>query len=133
MSERRRRGGGRAARQAQRATADVAFKTHVQRKLPPVNVLDDEGLAQIESNAETILSEVGVAFQDFPRALDLWRDAGADVDGEMVRFPRGMCREIVQATAPAAYIQHARNPARSVPIGGDATVFVPNYGVAVRH
>ena len=39
-----------------------------------------------------------------------------------------MCREIVQASAPAAYTQHARNPARSVPIGGDATVFVPNYG-----
>ena len=128
MSERRRRGGGRAARQAQRATADVGFHTHLKRTLPPVNVLDDEGLCQIESNAETILSEVGVAFQDFPRALELWRDAGADVDGEMVRFPRGMCREIVQANAPAAYTQHARNPARSVPIGGDSTVFAPNYG-----
>lgn len=128
MNERRRRGGGRAARQAQRTTAEVAFNTHVQRRLPPVSVLDEEGLTQIEENAETILSEVGVAFQDFPRALELWRDAGADVDGEMVRFPRGMCREIVQATAPAAYTQHARNSARSVPIGGDATVFAPNYG-----
>ncbi len=128
MSERRRRGGGRAARQAQRATADAAFNTHVQRRLPPVGVLDSEGLAQIERNAETILSEVGVAFQDFPRALELWRDAGADVDGELVRFPRGLCREIVEATAPATYLQHARNPDRSVPIGGDATVFAPNYG-----
>ena len=129
MTERpRRRGGGRAARQAQRTAADVAVNTHLQRSLPPVSVLDEAGLAQIEANAETILSEVGVAFQDFPRALELWRDAGADVDGEMVRFPRGMCREIVQSNAPAAYTQHARNPARSVPIGGDATVFVPNYG-----
>ncbi len=42
------------------------------------------------------------------------RDAGADVDGERVRFPRGMCRSIVQASAPAAYVQHARNPAHSV-------------------
>ena len=89
MSDRRRRGGGRAARQAQRATADLAFNTHVHRSLPPVNVLDDEGLSQIESNAETILSEVGVAFQEFPRALELWRDAGAEVDGDMVRFPAG--------------------------------------------
>ena len=129
MTERtRRRGGGRAARQAQRTAADVAVNTHLQRSLPPVSVLDEAGLAQIEENAERILSEVGVAFQDFPRALELWRDAGADVDGEMVRFPRGMCREIVQSNAPAAYTQHARNPARSVPIGGDATVFVPNYG-----
>ena len=106
----------------------MAFNTHVQRTLPPVNVLDADGLIQIEENSETILSEVGVAFQDFPRALELWRDAGAEVDGEMVRFPRGMCREIVQATAPSTYLQHARNPARSVPIGGDATVFAPNYG-----
>ncbi|MCY4518583.1 MAG: trimethylamine methyltransferase family protein [Acidimicrobiaceae bacterium] len=129
MTERtRRRGGGRAARQAQRTAADVAVNTHLRRSLPPVSVLDEAGLAQIEENAETILSEVGVAFQDFPRALELWREAGADVEGEMVRFPRGMCREIVQSNAPAAYTQHARNPARSVPIGGDATVFVPNYG-----
>ena len=129
MTERtRRRGGGRAARQAQRAATDVVINTHLQRMLSPVSVLDEAGLAQIEENAETILSEVGVAFQDFPRALELWRDAGADVDGEMVHFPRGMCREIVQANAPSEYIQHARNPARSVPIGGDATVFAPNYG-----
>ncbi len=129
MTERtRRRGGGRAARQAQRSAADVAVNTHLRRSLSPVSVLDEAGLAQIEENAETILSEVGVAFQDFPRALELWRDAGADVEGEMVRFPRGMCREIVQSNAPAVYTQHARNPARSVPIGGDATVFVPNYG-----
>ena len=35
---------------------------------------------------------------------------GADVDGERVRFPRGMCRSIVQATAPAVYTQHAPQP-----------------------
>ena len=129
MSERtRRRGGGRAARQAQRSAGDETVRTHLQRTLRPVSVLDEAGLAQIEDNAETILSEVGVAFQDFPRALELWRDAGADVDGELVRFPRGLCRQIVQGAAPATYTQHARNPARSVPIGGDATVFVPNYG-----
>jgi trimethylamine---corrinoid protein Co-methyltransferase len=34
----------------------------------------------------------------------------------------------VTATAPSSYVQHARNPARSVTIGGDATVFAPNYG-----
>ena len=129
MSERtRRRGGGRAARQALRAASDDITHTHLTRKLVPVSVLDEEGLAQIEANAETILSEVGIAFQEFPRALELWRDAGADVDGELVRFPRGLCRQIVQDNAPSEYIQHARNPARSVPIGGDATVFAPNYG-----
>ncbi|MEM7142733.1 MAG: trimethylamine methyltransferase family protein [Actinomycetota bacterium] len=133
MSEnegRRRRGGGRAGRQAARAETGEATVAYLERRLPPVEMLDEEGLVQIEENADIILSEVGVAFQDFPQALDLLRDAGADVDDatEMVRFPRGMCREIVQASAPAAYTQHARNPARSVRIGDNSTVFAPNYG-----
>ncbi|MBT4303107.1 MAG: trimethylamine methyltransferase family protein, partial [Actinobacteria bacterium] len=70
----------------------------------------------------------GIDFRDYPSALALLKNAGASVDGERVRFPRGMCREIVTATAPAVYTHHARNPSRSVQIGGDATVFVPAYG-----
>ena len=31
------------------------------------------------------------------------------------------------------YTQHARNPARSVQIGGDATVLAPNYGSPFVH
>lgn len=123
-----RRGGGRAGRQATRAGAAAETVAYLERRLAPVDMLDEEGLARIEENAEIILSEVGVAFQDFPDALDLWREAGADVDGDLVRFPKGMCRELVTATAPASYIQHARNPARSVKIGENTTVFAPNYG-----
>ena len=44
-----------------------------------------------------------------------------------------MCRQIVQATAPAVYTQHARNPDHNVQIGGDATVFAPNYGSPFVH
>ena len=40
----------------------------------------------------------------------LFAAAGADVDGERVRFPRGMCRSIVQATAPRSL-----HPARAQP------------------
>jgi trimethylamine--corrinoid protein Co-methyltransferase len=50
------------------------------------------------------------------------------VQGERVRFPRGMCRSLIQKTAPREYTQHARNPARSVVMGGKNTVFAPNYG-----
>ena len=46
----------------------------------------------------------------------------------MVYFPKGMCREIVEKNAPTSYIQHARNPERSVKIGENTTVFAPNYG-----
>lgn len=57
----------------------------------------------------------------------MWRDAGADVKGERVRFPKGLCRELLKS-APSSFTQHARNPAKSVQIGGDSTVFVPVYG-----
>jgi trimethylamine--corrinoid protein Co-methyltransferase len=93
-----------------------------------VELVPEEGLLQIEHNADTILEEIGIDFRDYPSALALLKNAGASVDGERVRFPRGMCREIVTATAPAVYTHHARNPSRSVQIGGDATVFVPAYG-----
>ena len=128
MSEARgRRSGGRAGRRAARAvSAETA--PYLVRRVPPVDILDVESLEQIERNAETILSEVGIAFQDFPEALELWRAAGAAIDGELVRFPPGLCRQIVQDNAPAVYTQHARNPARNVQVGGDATVFAPNYG-----
>ena len=129
MSERRgRRGGGRAGRQAARTASQVIAAPVLERRLPPVEMLDEAGLAQIEENAETILSEIGIAFQEFPEALDRWGEAGADVDGQLVRFPRGLCRQIVTDHAPAEYTQHARNPERSVRVGGNATVFAPNYG-----
>ena len=35
-----------------------------------------------------------------PDALELFGAAGASVEGELVRFPSGICRQIVQATAP---------------------------------
>ena len=123
-----RRSGGRSGRRAARAAQGQESKPFLKRRLEPVEVLDEAGLLQIEENAETIMNEVGVAFQDFPDALELWRAAGAEVDGDLVRFPRGLCRELVQSTAPQVFTQHARNASRSVQIGGDSTVFAPNYG-----
>ena len=135
MSEERRgrRSGGRAGRQAARANAAASAATptgdaFLWRRLTPFQIMEEEGLAQIEHNADTILEQVGINFVDYPEALRLLGDAGADIDGQRVRFPRGMCRKIVSENAPETYIQHARNPARSVQIGGDATVFAPNYG-----
>jgi len=124
----RRRSGGRAARQAARLHAHVEREPFLTRTLKPFEVLDEEGLATIELNADTILEEVGVEFRNDPEALRVLRDGGADVQGERVRFPRGMCRQIVQATAPREFVQYARNEANNVRIGGDATVFAPNYG-----
>ena len=52
-----RRGGGRAGRQATRAGAAAETVAYLVRRLAPVDMLDDEGLARIEENAEIILSE----------------------------------------------------------------------------
>jgi trimethylamine--corrinoid protein Co-methyltransferase len=123
-----RRGGGRAARQAARLHAVAEHVPFITRTMTPVEVLSDEGLTLIEENADTILERVGIDFRDAPDARKRFAEAGADVDGERVRFPRGMCRELVQATAPRDFVQHARNPANDVHIGGADTVFAPAYG-----
>ncbi|MEL7185593.1 MAG: trimethylamine methyltransferase family protein, partial [Pseudomonadota bacterium] len=61
-------------------------------------------------------------------AIDIGAGCLEQFDGERVRFPRGMCRSIIQASAPSEYVQHARNPERNVIVGGDRTVLVPAYG-----
>ncbi|MEW5991336.1 MAG: trimethylamine methyltransferase family protein [Chloroflexota bacterium] len=124
----RHRTGGRAGRMAARLAAHVEAAPFLTRTLQPFEVLDEEGLSLLEQNADTILQEVGIEFRGDPDALRLLREAGADVIGELVRFPRGMCRSIVQATAPRIFSQHARNPERTVLIGDPYTVLAPNYG-----
>lgn len=125
---RRRRAAGREAKLAARQSAQAVTAAYIDRKIPYFDLLSDEALELIEHNADTVLEEIGIEFKDFPKALELFKEAGADVDGERVRFPRGMCRSIIQASAPSEYTQYARNPANNVVIGGDRTVLVPAYG-----
>ncbi|MBX6322893.1 MAG: trimethylamine methyltransferase family protein [Rhodospirillaceae bacterium] len=124
----RRGRGGAEARRAARAKPKLVQLPYITRRIPLTEVLSEEGLEIIERNADTILEEVGIEFRDDEECLRLWREAGADVKGTRVRFPRGLPRSIVQRTAPREFVQHARNPERSVRIGGDATVFAPVYG-----
>ncbi|WP_333715103.1 trimethylamine methyltransferase family protein [Yoonia sp.] len=124
---RRARGGGGAARRAERTAVSVETAKYIERNIPHYEVLTEEALQTIEANAETILAEIGVNFVDNPAALDRWRSVGAEVEGERVRIPRGLAQQLC-ATAPSEYVQHARNPARSVRIGGNSMVLAPVYG-----
>jgi len=127
-THRSRRGAGREAKRAARLAHAVEIIPFITRKIPYYEVLNDDGLSLIERNAETILEEVGIDIKGDEEVLQIWKSAGADVQGERVHIPRGMCRSLIQKSAPREYVQHARNPARSVTIGGKNTVFAPNYG-----
>ena len=123
-----RRSGGREGRRLARLNAVVSHEPFLTRALAPYEVLNEEGLALLEWNADTILQEVGIDFRGDPAARETLRQGGADVDGDRVRFPRGMCRSIIQANAPRTFTQYARNPERNVVIGDPNVVFAPNYG-----
>jgi len=123
-----RRPSGRDAKRAARTARAHNFVPYITRQIPCYEVLSSAGLELMEHNADTILQEIGIDFREDPESLSLFRAAGADVQGERVRFPRGLCRSLVQATAPREFIQYARNPARNVLIGGGSTVFAPAYG-----
>lgn len=129
--ESRRRGrrgsGGAEARRGARRSGSLESYRFITRSLKPYEVLSEEGVELIEANAELVLEEIGIEFRDDPEALEMWKEAGADVQGVRVHFPKGLCRELIK-TAPAQFTQHARNPERSVEIGGDHTVFAPVYG-----
>ena len=125
---RRGRSGGRAGRAAARADEAVPREPYIKRNIPTYSVLNDTDLATLEHNADTLLEEVGLEIQEDQESIDYFVKAGAKADGSRVRFPRGMCREIVQATAPKEFTQYARNPANNVQIGGNNTVLVPAYG-----
>ena len=126
-TRRRTRGGGGAARRAERSAVSFETAKYIERNIPNFEVLNEEALQIIERNADTMLEEVGVNFINNPGALKRWRDAGADVDGERVRIPRGLARKLCE-TAPAEFTQVARNPERNVVIGGRNLVLAPVYG-----
>ncbi len=119
---------GRQARQAERAQKGGGLgRPYIIRNIPTYDIVGEEGLVKIETAADRILAETGIEFRDDPTLLEMWRKAGAEVSGVLVKFPKGMLREILKS-APSRFIQHARNPAHSVEIGGKSVVMSPAYG-----
>ncbi|MCP5087397.1 MAG: trimethylamine methyltransferase family protein [Rhodobacteraceae bacterium] len=129
----RRRSGGRDGRSHSRAQARPSRAPFIQRKIGCFEILSEEGLSLIEHNADVLLQETGMEFHGDPEILDFFRTAGCDVAGERVRFELGFCRRTVQATAPAEFLQHARNPENTVKIGGRNTVLCPSWGPPFVH
>ncbi|APH70143.1 trimethylamine methyltransferase family protein [Aquibium oceanicum] len=119
---------GRGARREQRSHGPQGLgRPYILRNIPTYDILSEENLVRIEQTADRILAEIGIEFRDDPVALDHWKRAGADVEGQLVKFEPGLLKEVLK-TAPSKFTQHARNPERSVVIGGKSVVFSPAYG-----
>lgn len=114
-------------RREARVRPSVPAPAYLTRAIPPYAILDDENLSRIEVAADRILAEVGVEFHGDPETADLFRKAGARFEGPRARFEPGLLQALL-STAPREFTQLARNPARSVRIGGPHTVMAPAYG-----
>ncbi len=123
-----RRGGGRAARVEERTGTDSgpSGPAFIRRKLMPYDLITPDGLDLIEAKADQILAEIGIDINE-EQDREEFRSAGASIDGTRVRFEPGHVRQLVK-TAPREFTQHARNPDKSVVIGGHNVVMAPAYG-----
>ncbi|MEE2717814.1 MAG: trimethylamine methyltransferase family protein [SAR324 cluster bacterium] len=121
----RKRGGSEARRRFTAERRDPMLGT-LSRNLPIVEPLDPEQVERIDHESMRILEEVGVIFRD-PIALEDWKQAGARVDGERVYFDRGHIRELI-ASIPSNITLHARDPKKTVQLGGPHSIFVPMTG-----
>jgi len=117
----------RVSRDRQSAQKGVPASPYIRRAMPFFDVLDEDKLVKLEAQVDWIIQDVGLAFRDDPEALRIWKDAGAHIDGDIVRAPADWVRSLC-ATAPAQFTQLARNRDRSVVIGGNNQVFAPIYG-----
>ena len=117
---------GRNARRAARAANTLAWLPELDRGIPYLDIVPHEQLLRIHDASMTLLEEIGIEFRDDESAA-MWAKAGASVDGYRVRIDRNHLMELI-STAPESYTMTARNPDRSVSLGGTKTVFTPAYG-----
>jgi trimethylamine---corrinoid protein Co-methyltransferase len=115
---RRRRGG-------ERVAAPAAAEPPPQPRLPfsPVELLSADELESIHRAALTVLKEIGIDFLH-DGARQILKDAGADVDpgSKRVRFDPSLVESHI-GLAPREFVLHARNPQRSLAIGGRHVAF----------
>lgn len=99
------RRGGRRARLVQ---GDNTHRVRLDRRMiPAYRLLDEEQLTAIEAQADWILASIGVEFRGDDEALRIFREAGAQVDGQRVRFELGHARQLC-ADAPGEFMLHGQ-------------------------
>jgi trimethylamine---corrinoid protein Co-methyltransferase len=117
----RRRGGERHKGRGGVSRIQQLPRRHPKRSFPPMSLLSADELEAIHQASLTVLEEIGMDF-NLAQARDKLKHAGAEVEGERVRIPRGLVDACLK-TAPSDVLLHARNPENSIWLGGDAMVF----------
>ena len=91
-----------------------------------MQTLSPQNMETIHGAALQILETTGVAF-NHKESLDIFKSAGFNVDGSVVRFSQKQVQNALD-TVPETFTVHARNPKKSITIGGDDFVFLPGCG-----
>ncbi|MBT5140273.1 MAG: trimethylamine methyltransferase family protein [Acidimicrobiaceae bacterium] len=117
---------GRTRRRRERGRTELQTALPLERHIPLYELLPQESVEMVHEASMRILEEVGIEFR-YDLAVDIWRGAGADVDGTRVRIDRELLMALV-SEAPAQFTLNARNPVNSVQIGGRHMALSPNSG-----
>jgi trimethylamine---corrinoid protein Co-methyltransferase len=95
-------------------------------RMPRYEILSAEDMATLDRGWRRIGSELGIEFLH-EEAVEAFRAAGQEVEDQVVKLDPDFVLEQV-AKAPREFELQARNPDRSVHIGGDHMVFSAVYG-----
>ncbi len=125
----RRRSKSRTSRQSQRSQAlpQRPFQT-LRNPYKPMEILSADQLETIHRASLRILKETGLRVES-KAALELLTDLRADVDHEnmLVRFDPALVEEMLEGI-PSEFTIHARDPAKTVTMGGNSIVFATVSG-----
>src|SRR3954449_7700997 len=94
--------------------------------MPRYEILSEDAMAVLDRGWRRIVTEIGIEFL-LPEALEAFRAAGQQVDGEKVILDPEFVLEQV-AKAPREFDVQARNPEKSIHLGGQHMAFASVYG-----
>ncbi|MGB4827086.1 MAG: trimethylamine methyltransferase family protein [Paracoccaceae bacterium] len=100
----------------------------VRNPFAPMRIISEDQVEMIHQTSLTILRDIGLKV-DSKLARDLLAAAGADVDhsNNRVRFDPAMVEEMLKGI-PSEFTIHARNPDKTVTVGGNSLTFATVCG-----
>ena len=118
-------------RQARQKRADKFVQSPwqiVKNRLPPIKILSDDQIEYIHHKSLDILKQIGIRVES-EKALSVLHKAGAEVDfkTKIVKFEAELVTSILPL-CPEQFTVHARDPKKTLTIGGDNIVFSATTG-----